>query len=62
MVLFLLIFDLESYTKKVEDIHSFPTGIYSSWSDQRFRFYDFLRADRVAENYNTGQIAVMKEK
>jgi hypothetical protein len=31
-------------------------------SDQRFRFYDFLHDDRFAENCNSEQIVVLKEK
>jgi hypothetical protein len=42
-VLLDLKYDLESNTKKVEDIHSFPTGIYLSSPAQQFRFYDFLQ-------------------
>jgi hypothetical protein len=45
LVIFLLISDWESNTKMVGNIHSFPTGIYSFSSNQRFRFYDFLCAD-----------------
>jgi hypothetical protein len=60
-VLFDLKFVWESNTKKVEDILSFPTGLYLPSSDQRFRFYDYLYDDGFAENYNSGQIAVLKE-
>jgi hypothetical protein len=52
----------ESNTKKVEDFHRFPTGIYLHSSHQRFRFYDFLHIDGFAENYNSVQTAVMREK
>jgi hypothetical protein len=52
----------ESNTKKVEDIHRFPTGIYLPSSDQRFRFDDFLHDDGFAENCNSGQAAVTREK
>jgi hypothetical protein len=48
--------------KKVEDSTSILTGIYMSSSDQRFEFYDFLHDDRFAENCNSGQIVVLKEK
>jgi hypothetical protein len=61
-MLFYLKFGWESNTKKVEDIHNFPTGIYFPSSNQRFRFYDFLHDDGFAENCNYGQIAVLKEK
>jgi hypothetical protein len=37
-------------------------GIYLSLSVQRFRHYGFLQNDGVAENYNSGQIAVLIEK
>jgi hypothetical protein len=61
-----VLFDLksgwESNTKKVEDIHSFPTGIYLHSSDQRFRFYNFLHGDGFAENCNSEQTAVTREK
>jgi hypothetical protein len=36
--------------------------IYLPSSKQRFMRYGFLRADGVAENCNTGQTAVLKEK
>jgi hypothetical protein len=49
-------------TKKVEDILNFPTGIYLPSYDQRFKRYGFLHDDRFAENCNSGQIAVLKEK
>jgi hypothetical protein len=62
MVLFDLKYGWESNTKKVEDIHIFPTGIYLHSSDQRFRFYDFFNGDRFAENCNSRQTAVMREK
>jgi hypothetical protein len=59
-------FDLKSgwgsNTKKVEDIHSFPAGIYMYSSDQRFRFYDFLHGDGFAENCNSEQTVVTREK
>jgi hypothetical protein len=61
MVLFDLKSAWESNTKKVEDIISFPTGLYLPSSDQRFRFYDYLHDDGFAENCNSGQIAVLKE-
>jgi hypothetical protein len=61
MVLFCLKSDWESNNKKVEDLFSFPTGIYLPSSDQRFRRYSFLPDDGVAENCNTGQIAVLRE-
>jgi hypothetical protein len=61
-----VLFDLksgwESNTKKVEDIHSFPTDIYLHSSDQRFRFYDLLHGDGFAENCNSGQTTVTREK
>jgi hypothetical protein len=62
MMLFNLKSGWESNTKKVEDIHSFPMGIYLPSSDQQFRFDDFLHDDGFAENCNSGQIAVLKEK
>jgi hypothetical protein len=52
----------ESNTKKVQDATSFPMGIYLPSSDQLFMFYDFLYDDGIAENYNSGQIVVLKEK
>jgi hypothetical protein len=52
----------ELNTKKVEDIHSFPMFIYLHLSDQQFRFYDFLHGDGFAENCNSGQTAVTREK
>jgi hypothetical protein len=61
-----VLFDLksgwESKIKKVEDIHIFPTGIYLHSYDQWFRFYDFLHGDGFAENCNSGQTAVTREK
>jgi hypothetical protein len=60
-----VLFDLKSVwelnTKKVEDILSFPTGLYLPSSDQRFRFYDYLHDDGFAENCNSGQTTVMRE-
>jgi hypothetical protein len=60
-----VLFDLkpvwESNIKKVEDIHSFPMGLYLPSSDQRFRFYDYLHDDGFAENCNSGQTAVTRE-
>jgi hypothetical protein len=46
----------------VEDIHRFPTGIYMHSSDQRFGFYNFLHGDGFAENCDSGQTAVTREK
>jgi hypothetical protein len=37
-------------------------GIYLHLSDQRFRFYNFLHGDGFAENCNSGQTALMREK
>jgi hypothetical protein len=37
-------------------------GIYLLSFDQRFRRYDFLQDDGIAENCIFGQIAVVKEK
>jgi hypothetical protein len=54
--------DWESNTKKVEDILIFQKNIYLLSSDQWFRHYDFLHDDGFAENYNSGQIIVLKEK
>jgi hypothetical protein len=59
-VLFDVKSDWESITQKVEDIHSFPTGIYMPSSDQRFRCYDFLPDNGAAENCNSRQIAATK--
>jgi hypothetical protein len=60
-----VLFDLksawESNTKKVEDILSFPTGLYLPSSDQRFRFYDYLHDDGFAENCNLGHTVVTRE-
>jgi hypothetical protein len=52
----------ESNSNKVEDILSFPMGIYLPSSDQRFRFYDYLHDDGFSENCNSGQTAVTREK
>jgi hypothetical protein len=49
-------------TKKVDDIHSFPTGIYLPSSDQWFRSFDFLHDDGFAENCDSGQTAATGEK
>jgi hypothetical protein len=54
--------DRESNTNKVEDFISFPTVIYLPSSDERFRWYDYLPDDMVAENYNSRQIAASREK
>jgi hypothetical protein len=62
MVLFDLKSGWELNTKKVEYIHIFPMGIYLHLSDQRFRFYNFLHGDGFAENCNSGQTALMREK
>jgi hypothetical protein len=60
-----VLFDLKSVwelnTKKVEDVLSFPTGLYMLLSDQGFRFYDYLHNDGLAENCNSGQTAVTRE-
>jgi hypothetical protein len=60
-----VLFDLkpveESNTKKVEDILSFPIGLYLPSSDQRFMFYDNLHDDGFAENCKSGQTAVTRE-
>jgi hypothetical protein len=61
-VLFDLKSDSELNTKKVEDILSFPTGIYFPSSDRRFSRYGFLPDDVAAENCNSGQIAATKGK
>jgi hypothetical protein len=52
----------ESNIKEVGDFLSFPTGIYLPSSDQRFRHYDSLQDDGVAENCISRQNAVGKEK
>jgi hypothetical protein len=62
LVLFHLKSDSESNTKRVVDFSSFPTGIYLTSSDQRFRRYKFLPDDGPAENCNYGQIAASREK
>jgi hypothetical protein len=49
MMLFHMRFDQESNIKDVGDSLSFPTGIYSASSDQRFRQFDFLQDNGVAE-------------
>jgi hypothetical protein len=59
--MFLLKSDWESNTKKVEDIPSFPTGIYFPSSNQRFRCYGFLQDGGAAENCIPWQIAALKE-
>jgi hypothetical protein len=60
LVPFYLKSDWELHTKMVKDFLNFPTGIYFPSSDQRFRRYNFLPDDGVAENCNSGQIAAMK--
>jgi hypothetical protein len=52
----------KSNTKKVHDILSFLMCINLPSSDQRFRFYDILHDDGFAENCDSEQIAVLKEK
>jgi hypothetical protein len=61
-----MLFDLksnwESNTKKIENIHRFPTIIYLPSSEQQFRRYSFLPDDGAAEICNSGQIAVLRER
>jgi hypothetical protein len=61
-MLFHLKFDQESNTKEVGHFLSFPTDIYFLSSYQRFRQYDFLQDNGIAENCISRQIAVVKEK
>jgi hypothetical protein len=61
-VLFYPKFGGESNNKKVEDSTIFPTDIFLPSSDQWFRVYYFLHDDGFAENCNSGQNAVLKEK